>query len=180
MKVEKYAELEIAKGRKHQDVFNEIVAGSDFNLHHIAEILRKTVSPEKKARYKSTNYILAGIFFVMTLLNVYAHLGSMSKENVFNWIFIVGDALILYGILNYWKNIYRICLLLLWINFVWLLFTLIFNFDWSLVVLLFFLIDSLIITLYLNIKTCTDYKLNRELLKENPKERINAVIFNED
>jgi hypothetical protein len=180
MKVEKYAETEILKGRKHQDVFNEIATSSDFKIHDIAEILRKIISPEKRARYKNTNYVLAGVIFCMALLNLYSQINGNTNGSIYNWLPVIGDAILLWGILNYWKNIYRVCLILLWTHTVIVLFFLIFNFNWTFVFLLFFLIDSIIITFYLNIKTATDYRLNRELLNENPAQRINAVIFNED
>lgn len=180
MKVEKYAEKEILKGRKHQDVFNEIAEASDFKIHEIAEILRKIISPEKRARYKSANYVLAGVIFCMALLNVYSRIATNDNDNIFNWLPVIGDAILLWGILSYWKNIYRVCLILLWTHLVLVLFLMIFNFNWILVFLLFLLVDSIIITFYLNIKTATDYRLNRELLNENPAHRVNAVIFNEN
>ncbi|HXB40396.1 MAG TPA: hypothetical protein VNZ49_07620 [Bacteroidia bacterium] len=180
MKVEKYAETEILKGRKHQDVFNEIAASSDFKIHDIAEILRKIASPEKRVRYKSTNYVLAGVILCMALLNIYSQIEGKANNGVYNWLPVIGDVILLWGILNYWKNIYRVCLILLWTHTVVVISLLIFNFNWIFVFLLFFLIDSIIITFYLNIKTATDYRLNRELLNENPGQRINAVIFNEN
>jgi Zn-dependent protease with chaperone function len=176
-KIEKYAETEILKGRTHQEVFNEIVSSSEYKIHDIAEILRKITSPKKRERYKTTNYVLAGILAIMAVLNLFSCLTDSTRTGILSLLPIICNLIMLWGVLKFWKNIYRVCLVFLWVHTVSIMFLLIFNFNWILLPILFFLIDSIVIAFYLNIKTSADYRLNRELLNNDPAQRADSIVF---
>lgn len=179
MKVEQYAEKEILSGRSHQEIFNEVAAGSEYKIHDIAEALRKIVSPAKRQFNKNTNYVLAGVMALLTILELLGMISEQVMPDLRTILFLAARVVMVVGVIKYWKNIYKVCLVVLWANLVAIVFEMVMNFDWMHVPALFFLLNSIVICFYLNVKTCTDYRLNRELLEKNPGARENAVLFDQ-
>lgn len=175
--LEKYAENEIRKGRGHQELFNELASTTSYRIHDLAEILRKLVTPAKKDANKTTNYVLLGCTGILVLMNLWGYLNTPTQSPLTNLIPAIVQIAMLFGLYKFWKNIYRIALFFLWANLMWLVVQTVLNFDWFFILLIFFIIDSMIICFYLNVKTCTDYKLNKELLAKNPGARENSILF---
>jgi hypothetical protein len=104
--VEDFAEKEILEGKSHQEIFNEIVATSDFNIHDVANVVRRIPTPEKRKSYGATNSVLVGLLSLTILNRLYNIVTDASSDyaNISNIIFLTLSALILHGIYKFKRN----------------------------------------------------------------------------
>jgi hypothetical protein len=168
-------ETELFKGRTHQELFNEIAEQTDYDIHEIAEGLRKIPGPAKRVKYQALNRTLAFLFVANIATVLYISL--VSKINMITVGSMIVQPLLIYGILKFRRDVHMISGGLLLLGAVMGMFSLTSDFTILALCDLLVTLSASGIAFYLGMKLTTDYCLNREELKENPDLRAGAVTF---
>lgn len=181
--IEKYTDTEIKNGKTHQEIFNTIAAKSDYNIHDIADIVRKVPTLEKRKRFGNLNLVLSGILLLAIisrlLTGILEIMNGHSDADVIALFFPVVTILLMFGVYKYRRNAHLAAGLFMTLGSVMAIIRLINNFD-------FFALLDILITLfgattafYLNSKLVGDYVLDKELQESNPQQRENVLKFTE-
>jgi cell division protein FtsL len=171
------AEEEILKGRTHQELFNEIVAETNLNIHDVADAIRKIPSNEKRKKYLTLNFVLIILLIIIWL---YSLLGVISNyTSAFQITPLILLVLLIYMVIKYKPNAHYFTGGLLFFGTCRAAYSLIFNFSVERLMYMLFIIAVSGLAFYLGSKLTNDYILNKELLKENPNQRVGVISFTE-
>jgi hypothetical protein len=181
--IEKYTETEIQNGKTHQEIFNKIVSTSDFNIHEVADIVRKIPTLEKRRKYKLFNNVLAGLLGLSIISRIITGLGELiqgkNDVSLIVMLFPIITILLFWGIYTYKRNLHLVTGLFMTFGTLMTASRLFNNFDiLSLVDILVTLFGSCI-ALYLNSKLPSDYVLDKELKETKPDQRVDSLKFTE-
>lgn len=180
-KPNKYAEQEVLNGKSHQEIYDHIVATSQFNIHDVADMVRKIPNLEKRKKYNSLNAILLGIIAMSILdriLIVFQQLNGDGQDRVsFLFMFPIIGILLFYGIVKFKRTVHLSAGFLMAFATVTSAIRLFGHLDiFSILGLLVSLIGA-IIAFYLSVKLVSDYKIDKELQKNNPNQREGLITF---
>jgi hypothetical protein len=106
-KVDKYAETEVLKGTSHQEIFDHIISTSEFNIHDVADIVRKIPTLEKRKKYKTLNNILLliiGLTIVDRIILMYIQISNGQNDIGIAFLFPVLSIVLFYVIYKYKRN----------------------------------------------------------------------------
>lgn len=177
----KYAEQEILNGKSHQEIYDHIVATSQFNIHDVANMVRKIPTLEKRKKYNSLNAILLGIIAMSILdriLIVFQQLSGDGQDRVsFLFMFPIVSILLFYGIVKYKRTVHLSAGFLMAFATVSSGIRLLSHSDIFSVLGLFVSLVGAIIAFYLSVKLVSDYKIDKELQKNNPSQREGLITF---
>lgn len=169
------AEEQILKGKTHQEIFNEIVSQTDFNIHKVADAIRKIPTIEKRKKYALLNNILVTlliIHFSFSLLSL-----ILSYQGFFEIIPLIIILILVYCVIKYKPNAHLFTGALLIISTVRGIYPLISTFSVQTLIYVIFIVSTSILAFYLGSKLANDYVLNKDLLKENPNQRVDIITF---
>lgn len=177
----KYAEKEILNGKGHQEIFNHIIATSEFNIHDVAENVRKIPTLEKRKKYKSLNIVLLGIigFSVLERLILGFIQLNVNKDDRSGIIllFPIVSILLFYGVYKYKRNVHLAAGFLMIFGTALSAVRLINYLDIIAILGSLVTLSGAFIAFYLSVSLVSDYKIDKELQKNNPKQRENLITF---
>ncbi|MFL5765063.1 MAG: hypothetical protein ACJ77K_14060 [Bacteroidia bacterium] len=169
------AEEEILKGRTHQEIYNEIAYHTEHPIHQIADHIRKIVTPAKRKKYSLLNYLLLFLLVCTFSINAGSLIGAGFE--IFPITAVPLCVFLVYLCLKYRPDGHLITGGFMAISFVRNIFY--FNPDSKAVFIgfLFITITAAGIAFFLAWKLPADYRMEKELLKENPDQRVDALTF---
>lgn len=178
--VEDFAEKDILDGKSHQEIFNEIVTTSDFNIHDVANVVRRIPTLEKRKKYNSTHIVLVVLLGFTILNKIYILFDSIDLSiyiTLLNVVLISMSVLILFGIHTFKSNAHLAAGALMAISSFMVSFRLFYNVDLLSCCDLIAASFGAFLGFYLNSKLTESYGLNKELQKTHPQQRENSLLF---
>jgi hypothetical protein len=171
------AEEELLKGRSHQEIFNEIMDHTSHDKHKVAEAIRKIPTPVKRKKYRELNLALIFLMFCVLFANAWGAIAS--RFTIFPVAAIAVSAFLIYQCWKFRPNAQPITGIFMCVS----LFRGFFYFNsGSFIFSMCFIVivaAAAAIAFYLALKLPADYRMDKELLKENPEQRVNSLIFND-
>jgi hypothetical protein len=169
------AEEELMKGRGHQEIFNEIMVHTSYDRHKVAEAIRKIPTPAKRKKYRELNYALVFLMSCILVTNLLEVISS--RFAFFPFLAIAANILLIYLCIKFKPNGHLIAGIFLAVSvfrgFVYLDTGSIFVMLCSIIIV----IAAAAIAFFLALKLPADYRMDKELLKENPEQRENSLVF---
>jgi hypothetical protein len=180
-KIEKFAQAEIKKGCSHQCIFNTIVGDSNFNIHDVANIVRRVPTIAKKEKYKGLHWFIIIVLAFSIILNLLPFIIGLASHNKFSLLyhFPSFNILLIIGIAMYKRHAYLITGFFLILECLLAIGQIVSSSNFLYLAHLIVLIFTIYLCFYLNVKMVSDYELNRALLLKDPNTRVNSLIFKE-
>ncbi len=179
--IEKYTATELKKGLSHQTIFNTIVATSNFNIHDVANIVRRVPTKIKKERYILLHWfivVVLAISMILRLFLLFIAAGFHNYFSVFSDLPVINIILII-GILLYKRHAYLITGFFLILGCLLTISQIIKDFHFENLIYLLVTLFTACMCFYLSIKMPSDYALNKALLEKEPDARVNSLLFKE-
>jgi hypothetical protein len=179
--VAKYAAEEVEKGRSHQEIYDHIIATSGFNIHDVAEMVRRIPTVEKRKKYNLAQVMLLVLICLFIAAKV---ISGFETSIIFNQVHLTIAILSLilplflfYGVLRYKRNMHLV-------TGAWMVYGSVAYASGLMITLsipntigLFICIWGACLAFYLGNKLPGDYIINKELQKSNPEQRENLITF---
>lgn len=176
-----YAEQEVLNGKSHQEIYDHIVATSQFNIHDVADMVRKIPTLEKRKKYNSLNAILLGIIAMSILDRIilaYQQVGGDGQDRVgFFFMLPIISILLFYGIVKFKRTVHLSAGFLMAFATATSAIRLLSHSDVFSILGLLASLTGAGIAFYLSVKLVSDYKIDKELLKTNPSQREGLITF---
>ena len=176
-----YAEQEVLNGKSHQEIYDHIVATSQFNIHDVANMVRKIPTLEKRKKHNSLNAILLGIIALSILdriLIVFQQLSEDGQDKVsFLFMLPIISILLFYGIVKFKRTVHLAAGFLMAFATVSSAIRLLSYSDIFSILGLLISLAGASIAFYLSVKLVSDYKVDKELQKNNPNQREGLITF---
>jgi hypothetical protein len=177
--IEKYAEIELNKGNTHQSIFNAIVANSSFNIHDVANIVRRVPTKIKKEKYGGLHWFIIIVLIISIIFNMLPFIIALGSYNNFSVLYYlpIFNAFLIVGIVMYKRHAYLITGFFLILECLIAIGQIISSSNFLYLIYLIILVFTSYLCFYLNAKMSSDYELNKALLEKEPEARINSLIF---
>lgn len=180
-KIEKLAEEAVLEGKSHQQIFNELAANTQVNVHTLAEVIRRVPTLEKRNRYRFLNQalvLLAGFLFLLRLGTLFGVVPDAFMEmRPFNLFGLLISGGMLYGLVFYKAHAHLIAVFYLLVHALWMMTKVVVTFDPLVLLACILLLLGTWGAAFLSSKFVSDYRFDKSIPGNDPELRENAIVF---